>query len=30
VVVTDDVELRSRLAEHGVDLLDSTSFTWLL
>lgn len=30
VVVTDDVELRGRLAEHGVDLLDSQSFTWLL
>ncbi len=30
VVVTDDVELRGRLARHGVDLLDSTSFTWLL
>ena len=28
--LTDDVELRTRLAEHGVDLLDSTSFTWLL
>jgi hypothetical protein len=30
VVVTDDVELRGRLAQHGVDLLDSLSFTWLL
>ena len=30
VAVTDDVELRHRLAAHGVDLLDSTSFTWLL
>lgn len=30
VVVTDDGELRTRLAQHGVDLLDSTSFTWLL
>jgi hypothetical protein len=30
VVVTDDAELRRRLAQHGVDLLDSTSFTWLL
>lgn len=30
VVVTDDVELRGRLAPLGVDLLDSTSFTWLL
>lgn len=30
VAVTDDAELRTRLAKHGVDLLDSTSFTWLL
>lgn len=30
VVVTDDAELRQRLARHRVDLLDSTSFTWLL
>lgn len=30
VAVTDDVELRGRLAQHGVDLLDSQSFTWLL
>lgn len=30
VAVTDDVELRGRLAEHGVDLLDCQSFTWLL
>lgn len=30
VAVTDDVELRARLAQHGVDLLDSMSFTWLL
>ena len=30
VAVTDDGDLRTRLARHGVDLLDSTSFTWLL
>ncbi len=30
VVVTDDVGLRDRLRPHGVDLLDSRSFTWLL
>ena len=30
VVVTDDAELRRRLARHGVDLLDTTSFAWLL
>ncbi len=30
VAVTNDVELRGRLAEHGVDLLDCQSFTWLL
>lgn len=30
VVVTDDTELRTRLAQYGVDLLDSQSFTWLL
>jgi hypothetical protein len=30
VVVTDDAELRARLAPSRVDLLDTRSFTWLL